>query len=141
MVRTIKFEINTPRRCILRNLKLFILALVCFNLIGCADIEVPKADRILKNPMGETYLQLGMTKEQVLDIYSEPTSKNVVVSSEWKGDREEWYYKARYGALVVGAGYLTEDLYLYFDGDNLTNISRTKLGQSPKITKEEEDIK
>ena len=124
----------------MRNLKLFVLALVCFNLIGCADIEVPKAERILKNPMGEAYLKLGMTKAQVIDIYSEPTSKNVVVSSEWKGDREEWYYKAKYSALVVGAGYLTEDLYLYFDGDNLTNISRSKLGQSPETIKEE-DIK
>ena len=124
----------------MKFIKLFVLALVCFNLTGCADIEVPKAENILKNPLGETSVKLGMTKGEVLDIYGEPTSKDIVVSSEWKGEREEWYYRARYGALPVGAGYLAEDLYLYFDGENLTNISRTKLGQSSEITKEE-DIK
>ena len=124
----------------MKFIKLFVLALVCFNFIGCADIEVPRVENILKNPLGDVSLKLGMTKGQVLDTYGEPTSKDIVVSLEWKGERDQWYYSAQYGVLPVGAGYLSEDLYLYFDGESLTNISRTKLGQSPEKSKEE-DIK
>jgi hypothetical protein len=78
-----------------------------------------------------------MTKAQVVEIYGEPDVKADTVSDKWGGMREEWVYRARYSALPVSAGYLSEDLYLYFDGENVTNISKEPLGKQKEI----EDVK
>jgi len=114
-------------------LKVFYLALiVCVSSLfsGCADIEVPSTDQILKAPMGDGSLNLGMEREKVRSIYGEPDAKTMVTSSEWKEPREEWFYSGRYSVLPVNAGYLSEDLYLYFDGESLTNISKKPLGDN-----------
>ena len=100
---------------------------------GCAGME-SSSDKVvtdfLKEPLGTGSLEVGMTENQVINIYGEPTAKRYVKSADWKEPRQEWFYKAEYTVIPVGAGYLTEDLYLYFDGDNLTNISRRPLGRS-----------
>jgi len=98
-------------------------------LAGCAGIKTPEPGQILKEPLGQGSLRTGMTISQVISVYGEPDSKRTVSSNEWSRMREEWFYSGRYSALPVGAGYLKEDLYLYFDGDNLTNISRKPLGK------------
>lgn len=102
---------------------------LCIFLSGCADIEIPKGEQFLKDPIGEGSLRIGMTKDQVVSVYGEPDFKGPVSSEEWNQPREEWVYSATASTLPVGAGYLSEDLYLYFDGENLTNISRKPLGK------------
>ncbi|MEA3489072.1 MAG: hypothetical protein U9R44_01860 [Candidatus Omnitrophota bacterium] len=91
--------------------------------------EAVSVDEILKEPFGSGGLSLGMTKIQVVQRYGNPDFKNVVRSSEWKEPREEWFYRARIDILPINAGYLSDDLYLYFDGDSLTNISHRSLGK------------
>ncbi|MFC1480324.1 hypothetical protein ACFL5Y_02615 [Candidatus Omnitrophota bacterium] len=108
---------------------LLVFTLLCVCITGCAEIEVPKADQILNAPLGDGPLVKGMTKSQVVSIYGEPKIKSTVRSKEWAGPREEWFYSAQYTVLPVNAGYLSEDLYLYFDGENLTNISQKPLGK------------
>jgi len=117
---------------------LLCLALLCLIAAGCAEIEVPQMENILKDPLGEGSLKRGMTKSEVTTVYRDPDMKRTVVSSEWAEPREEWFYKANYSVLPVGAGYLSEDLYLYFDDENLTNISRTPLGRSEEVEKNAE---
>ena len=97
-------------------------------MAGCADIQAPRPGEMLRQPMGSGGLHSGMTKAQVVERYGEPDIKSMAFSDEWKEPREEWVYRGRYSALPVGVGYLTNDLYLYFDGDNLTNISQKPLG-------------
>jgi hypothetical protein len=118
----------------IRNL--LCLALLCMIVVGCAEIEVPQMENLLKDPLGEGSLKRGMTKSEVITIYRDPDMKRTVVSNDWSETREEWFYKANYSVLPVGAGYLTEDLYLYFDDVNLTNISRTPLGKSVTVKKD-----
>ena len=104
--------------------------LVCtFMISGCADISVPSAGQVLRDPLG-TDLTPGMTKDSVMDRYGAPDAKQTVVSDEWSGTREEWFYKASISSLPVNAGHLSEDMYLYFDGDRLTNVSKKPLGRS-----------
>ena len=120
---------NLSRRYILRIHRLLSFVFLCILLAGCADIEVPQGERFLKDPAGEGSLKTGMTKAQVVSVYGEPDIKGTVISDEWNEPREEWIYNATASVLPVGAGYLSEDLYLYFDGKNLTNISRKPLGK------------
>ena len=109
--------------------RLLAFALACMFFVGCAEIKAPKPGEFFKDPLGEGALKIGMTKSQVLVIYGEPNIKGTVSSSEWSQAREEWLYRATYSSLPTGIGYLAEDLYLYFDGENLTNISRKSLGE------------
>ncbi|MDD4957158.1 MAG: outer membrane protein assembly factor BamE [Candidatus Omnitrophica bacterium] len=103
--------------------------MMAMNLVGCAEIDVPSPGRMIKDPLSGG-LTRGMSKSQVMNIYGQPGVKRTVESADWGATREEWYYNAKYTGLPVGAGYLTEDLYLYFDGDSLTNISKTPIGTS-----------
>ena len=93
-------------------------------LFGCADMDTPTAKQVIENPIGLHAAKIGMTKAQVASIYGDPDMKRIVNSKDWTSEREEWFYKARMSGMPVGADYLSEDMYLYFDGDNLTNISR-----------------
>jgi len=108
---------------------LLVLTLMCVFSAGCADIKAPKPEQFFKDPLGEGSLKIGMVKNKVIAEYGEPNAKRTVISKEWNRGREEWLYKATYSGLPAGIGYLSEDLYLYFDGENLTNISREPLGE------------
>jgi len=94
---------------------------------------------MLKDPLGEGSLRVGMTKDKVVSVYGESDAKRVVISEEWGSSRDEWMYKGRYSTFPVNAGYFSEDLYLYFDGENLTNISKTPLGEG--VENAEDNIK
>ncbi len=98
-------------------------------------MENPDTDQVLNVSVGSGGLNPGMAKGKVVEMYGDPDIKSTVYSEEWNGTREEWFYKAHYEMLPVNAGYLSEDLYLYFDGENLTNISKKPLGK-----KESDDI-
>jgi hypothetical protein len=102
--------------------------LVGMLMAGCADMDVPQPKNILKDPLGEGSLKTGMSKDKVRDIYGDPDIIDMVISPDWNEYREQWVYTAT-TSLPVGTGFLSEDLYLYFDGDNLTNISRKPLGK------------
>jgi hypothetical protein len=84
---------------------------------------------LVTDPLGDGGLVPGMSKDKVVDMYGDPDMKRDVTSAEWKEPREEWFYAARYGVIPVNAGYLSDDLYLYFDGRNLTNISKRPMGK------------
>ncbi|MFH1847486.1 MAG: hypothetical protein ABH869_08055 [Candidatus Omnitrophota bacterium] len=108
---------------------LLMAVVLCVFVSGCADIDVPGPGQLLRGPLGEGSLKVGMSKSQAISIYGEPDKKGRVVSGEWKGEREEWMYSARYPVLPVNAGYLAENLYLYFDDDRITNMSQKSLSQ------------
>lgn len=114
----------------LKNLILcvFMVLAMVLAVAGCSGIDIPTPKEVLKNPIGPDSVKVGMTVQEVLSRYGEPNSKRMVTGKSWATEREEWYYHARMSGLPVGADYLSNDLYLYFDGDNLTNISKTPLG-------------
>lgn len=114
----------------MKTFVLIVIVLFSSALTGCSDMPVPKADNILTS---STSIKIGMSKDQVTSVYGEPDSKRMVVAKEWGGYREEWFYKARYSGLPVGTDYLVNDVFLYFDGENLTNISQKPLGKSEEV--------
>ena len=84
----------------------------------------PAPQEIIKTPIGTSSVKIGMTKNQVVDLWGEPDSKRTMENADkWAGTREEWLYRGRYKNLPVDAGYLSKTKKLYFDGDNLTNIA------------------
>ncbi|MGB2600752.1 MAG: hypothetical protein WBD00_06860 [Candidatus Omnitrophota bacterium] len=117
--------------------RFLLIVIVCFMLAGCAGMNTPNTDEFMRQPLGNGGLELGMSKDRVVDMYGKPNAKRTVISSEWQEPREEWFYKATLSMLPMNAGYLADDMYLYFDGDNLTNISKKPLGKSA----ESSDIK
>lgn len=114
----------------------FVFSVFVFS--GCADIQTPTAREIMSNPFGERAVRLGMTRDEVLSIYGDPNSKKKISYHQWSSEREEWFYRGAYDGLPVGGGYLKENLYLYFDGDHLTNISREPLARAE--IGDEEDV-
>ncbi|MDP8257987.1 MAG: hypothetical protein P9L90_00990 [Candidatus Aadella gelida] len=112
-----------------------IMAVICS---GCAEVDVPRTSDLFEDPLGKGSVKIGMTQDQVISIYGVADTKRTVVSGEWNGKREEWFYEARYSALPVNAGYLAKDIYLYFDGKNLTNISGSLMGKDPASGLEKE---
>lgn len=112
-------ELNKHR---LENILLFII-LISLTLSGCAGIEPPNPEDVVKHPLGTESLKIGMTKQEVESIWGKPDEVNIIEDRDkWKGPREAWTYRAQYGAIPVDAGYLSKTKKLYFDGDNLTNI-------------------
>ncbi|MFC1577057.1 outer membrane protein assembly factor BamE [Candidatus Omnitrophota bacterium] len=91
---------------------------------GCAGIEPPTPDEVLRHPLGTDTIKVGMTKNQVREIWGEPDEVNDIDNDKrWKGPREEWVYRGQYSAIPFDAGYLSKTKHLYFDGNNLTNIA------------------
>ena len=105
-------------------LKLFIIAILVFSVSGCADIAPPTPQEIISKPLGSGSIRRGMSKEEVKDLWGEPSQINYGVKNKnlWEGEREEWVYVARYSNIPLDAGYLSKTKKLYFDGDSLTNI-------------------
>ena len=95
-----------------------------FLLAGCAGIQPPSPEEVLKHPLGTESIKVGMTKDQVESIWGKPDEINQVEDKVLgKGGREEWVYRAKYGAIVpVDADYLSKTKRVYFDGNNVTHI-------------------
>jgi len=97
---------------------------IILALAGCAGIEPPNPEEVLKHPLGTESIKIGMTKKQVEALWGKADEIRTVEDKEkWNGARELWIYRAEYGAIPIDAGYLSKTKKLYFDGDNLTNIS------------------
>ncbi|MFH1594742.1 MAG: hypothetical protein ABID09_08625 [Candidatus Omnitrophota bacterium] len=108
----------------MNKLRYLMVPLLFFLLTGCADIAPPSPQDIIRRPLGTSSVKIGMTKSQVRNIWGEPAQINVVTDKErWGAERVEWVYVGRYGSIPVDAGYLSKTKKLYFDGDNLTNIT------------------
>jgi hypothetical protein len=94
---------------------------------GCAGIEPPLPDDVIRHPLGTESVKIGMTKHEVESLWGKPDEiSNVEDKEKWKGAREVWVYRAKYNVLPVNAGYLSKTKRLYFDGDNLTTIEDEK---------------
>ena len=104
----------------------FCVLFTIVSFIGCAGINPPTPEEILKHPLGTTSLKIGMTRDEVESLWGKPDEINTNVESkeEWSGTREEWVYRgSQAGAIVpVDADYLSKTKRLYFDGNNLTEI-------------------
>ena len=108
---------------LMRN-ALFFIVLVSLALAGCAEIELLNPEDVVKHPLGTETIKVGMTKQEVESLWGKPDDISLIEDKDkWKGPREVWTYRAHYGAVPVDAGYLSKTKKLYFDGENLTNIS------------------
>ena len=112
----------------MKNIIFLMVVVVALGVLyGCADIDTPSPGQILQNPLGPGSVKIGMTKNEVQSIYGDPSGKETVTSSEWAGEREEWFYNAKYTSLPMNAGFLAKNLYIYFDGNNVTNVTKEPL--------------
>lgn len=94
------------------------------GLCGCNTLTIPSPDEIIKKPLGTESVKIGMTKGQVESIWGKPDSVTTAENKErWSTQREVWTYDAHYGSIPVDAGYLSSTKKLYFDGENLTEIT------------------
>ena len=101
-----------------------IVLLIIAGLCGCSAITVPNPEEVVKHPLGTEAIRIGMTKEEVESLWGKPDEVRTVEDKErWAGPREMWVYRAQYGAIPIDAGYLSKTKKLYFDGENLTEIS------------------
>ncbi|MBN2453507.1 MAG: hypothetical protein JXB40_04520 [Candidatus Omnitrophica bacterium] len=99
---------------------LYLSSLLC----GCSTLSVANPEDILKKPLGTESIRIGMTKNQVASLWGKPDQVTIVENKEkWSSHREVWIYTAHYGSIPVDAGYLSKTQKLYFDGENLTEIS------------------
>lgn len=102
----------------------FGLFLLLVSIYGCAGIEPPRPEDVVRHPLGTESIKIGMSKEEVESLWGKPDDITAVQDKEkWKETREVWVYRAQYTAVPVDAGYLSKTKKLYFDGNNLTNIS------------------
>ena len=103
----------------------FAMILLTASLVcGCNTLTIPSPDDIIKKPLGTESVKIGMTKNQVESIWGKPDHVGSIEDKQkWSSSREVWTYTARYGSIPVDAGYLSKTQKLYFDGENLTEIS------------------
>ena len=101
----------------------FIATTIAAVVAGCAGIEPPTPDEMMKRPLGKSSLKVGMTKDQVESMWGKPDEIRSVENKEkWKGSRVLWVYRAKASGIPLDVDYLSNTRKLYFDGDNLTNI-------------------
>jgi len=113
----------------LKTFIIYILIVFPVLLAGCADIQLPTPQEVIKHPIGTESVKVGMTKDNVRELWGGPDRITFVEIDEGTNarSREMWYYKSFVGIIPVDAGYLSKPKYLYFDGESLTNISETPL--------------
>ena len=95
-------------------------------LIGCAEIRPPSLSEIIRQPLGESPLRIGMSGEEVKSLWGDPDIIKVLGSDIQGMVREEWIYRGRYPNLPVNVDYLSETQYLFFDGDHLIRFYHQK---------------
>ncbi|MFA6356159.1 MAG: hypothetical protein WCY23_03515 [Candidatus Omnitrophota bacterium] len=101
-------------------LSIFLTAAV---LAGCAGIEPPSPEQIIKHPFGTSMLRAGLTKDEVVAQWGDPDLKEFDSTGKWGNAKERWTYHGRYNDLPVDEGYLTKTQYLYFDGKYLVRYN------------------
>jgi len=104
----------------------FTIFFFILTLCGCSLVELPNPNEVVRHPLGTETIKIGMTKQQVEVLWGKPNEVKMVENKEkWGGGgtREVWVYRSQYNAIPVDAGYLSKTKKLYFDGQNLTDIS------------------
>ncbi len=109
---------------LIKNAFIVLIISLMPTMCGCSTLAIPNPDEIIKKPLGTEAIRIGMTKDQIISLWGKPdhitTTEN---KQKWSAPREAWTYTAHYGSIPVDAGYLSKTQRLYFDGDNLTEIS------------------
>lgn len=112
----------------IQNLKALLL-ISCYFLLyltGCAEISPPAPEDLIRQPLGESPLRIGMTKEKVKSIWGEPDVIRVIETDVQGMVKEEWIYRGRYPGLPINVDYLSETQHLFFDGNNLVKFYHQK---------------
>ena len=102
----------------MKNSTLKILILLSVFLAGCAEIRPPGPEEIMRQPLGQSPLRVGMTKEKVMSLWGEPDVIRVLKRDTQVMINEEWIYRGRYPDLPISVDYLSETQHLFFDGNN-----------------------
>lgn len=109
---------------IVKSILIAIMMTVTLLILGCNTLTIPSPGDIIKKPLGTESIKIGMTRDRVESIWGKPDHITIVEDTKkWPSPRQVWTYNARYGAIPVDAGYLSKTQKLYFDGENLTEIS------------------
>lgn len=95
-------------------------------LVGCAEISLPAPEEVMRQPLGEGPLRIGMTKEKVESLWGEPDVVRVLGTDAQGMVREEWIYRGRYPNLPINVDYLSETQHLFFDGEHLVKFYHRK---------------
>ena len=95
-------------------------------LSGCAEITPPTPDEIMRQPLGQGPLRIGMSKEKINSLWGEPDVVRVLGTDSQAMVQEEWVYRGRYPNLPINAGYLSETQHLFFDGNHLVRFYHQK---------------
>ena len=110
--------------CLTKNTLIVLMLAFMTFLSGCSTLAIPSPDEIIKKPLGTESIKIGMTKDRVASLWGKPDSISTVENKQkWSQPREVWAYNAHYGSIPIDAGYLSKTQKLYFDGENLTEIS------------------
>ena len=103
---------------------LFMIMAPAALFCGCSAITVPSPGEVVKCPLGSEAIKIGMTKGQVESLWGKPDDIRMVEDkNRWPTPREMWTYRASYGAIPLNCGYFSKNKKLYFDGENLTDIT------------------
>ncbi len=111
------------KKAILPAMIYFSLAAI---LAGCAEIKPPSPETIMRQPLGEGPLRIGMSKEQIKSLWGNPDYVKVLDEDGQATVKEEWVYRGRYPRLPINVGYLAETQNLIFDGNNLVKFYHRK---------------
>lgn len=105
-----------------KTLSIFLI-LTCAVLAGCAEISPPSPQEVLESPFGKGPLRIGMTQEEVREIWGEPDAIEEKGTDRWGTAKEIWIYEAKFpGTIPVDVGYASKNKYLEFDGENLISF-------------------
>lgn len=114
----------------MKNSKVFLLfilySLLSIVLIGCAEIRPPGPEQIMRQPLGESPLRIGMSKEKIESLWGSPDVVRVISADNQGTLREEWIYRGRYPNLPINVDYLSENQHLFFDGNHLVRFYHSK---------------
>ncbi len=92
------------------------------GLAGCAEIAPPTPGQILESPLGKSPLRLGMTQDEVRELWGEPDSVERSEPDKWGTERQTWTYEARFPGSPVNVGYASKTKRLEFQGRNLVTL-------------------
>jgi hypothetical protein len=114
----------------MRYWKSGLLFTICLAMVlavaGCAEIKPPKPREIMHEPLGESPLRVGMTREEVKSLWGQADVVRTAEGSDNAVLREEWIYQGRYPNLPINVDYLAETQHLFFDGEHLVEFRHEK---------------
>ncbi len=96
-----------------------ILVGIAVGLAGCAEITPPTPQEILESPLGKSPLRIGMTQDEVREMWGEPDSIETGETDRWGSTRQTWTYQARVPGSPINVGYAARTRRLEFAGPNL----------------------